>query len=155
MNLAGGLITGGLGLAACEGLITTRFHLVGCLDVVVKPAGGGGGRYPGNAVNVFPNGEFIRSYKPVQYLTPMNHELDFMQKHKSRVVITMTIGEHTMETDYLISDRTSSMLAEISNIVNASKNVIKVMFHTDTIKTITSKALVTVKNIRGFVKRDK
>ena len=97
---AGGIITNGLGLDACKGLVTTtQFHLF-CFGVFVPPVippktpFEGGGSFP------LAPGEIQGFYKPVQpgelpFLTP--YDYDPLAKKKRHVILSVTFGEKKRE----------------------------------------------------------
>lgn len=61
-NTYSGLITGGLGMAACCGMITMGFHLFKCTIEVLPPVSGGGGSQPSSPEYLIPYKFNARDY---------------------------------------------------------------------------------------------
>ena len=143
---AGGIITNGLGLNACTGMIiTTQFHLFG-FEVVVPPVQTpfeGGGSFP------LAPGEIQGFYKPVQpgelpFLTP--YDYDPLAKKKRHVIMSVTFGERKIEKEYLVSDKRANTVVSVINLLNNTKQKISVV--AAGLKRITTSAIIRIKNLR-------
>lgn len=149
METYSGLITGGLGLPACQGMITMRFHL---FPVFTPPppvdTSGGGGSYPlkpGNIQNL---------YQPVDspkipldtysepYLVPTNREFRPVKKFK----FVVTIGENKYEKDVHLPVITRKIAFNVVNLANSTIDRINVI--ASGFKKIVTKAKVVATSFR-------
>lgn len=147
MTPLSGLITGGLGLPACQGMIVNRFHLFGCgVSVSVGKENYGGGPYPRPAWNQVSN--IQNFYKPVDPNYYLQQNLDGRKTH--HVIVTITINETTTTKEYLVRERTANIVAKIVDVVNNSLNRIRVAI--SAVKRTTGR-IVNVMHI--IVKRNK
>ena len=145
---AGVLITNGLG-AGCSPLITAeRWHLFGCIEIIIPTdpheRHGGGGSYP------LRPGEIQNLYKPVaQELQPDYYiptDLDPLAKLKNLVIVRVNIKGHEVEKEYLMKPKPYKALINIVNLINTTDLQIKT-----TIKNLKLKVnsiLVKLRNLR-------
>ena len=105
-----GIITGGLGLPACQGMITNFFNL-GPIEVEVRIPSGGGGSYP------MAPGEFFDRY------TVNNTSSDYHPFPIERDLVTFTIrvGENIITSDYAISAKLGDVF--VRSLTTLSKAV--------------------------------
>lgn len=98
-----GLITGGLGLPACCGLITLGFGVFKCIIEVYEGAAGGGGGWS-------PNGGFyVPMSKPITSTTKM-------------VLVTVRIKDKTWRRSYVVDRYKASIVVRAVSIINALKD---------------------------------
>lgn len=109
----------GIGVPACEGIITTHFSLL-CRDItppVVPPTGGGGGPYPGDAWNKFDSAEDI--FQPVDKDI---YDIEDTYRVKQEVVIRVEFKNFHMEKTYLIPKHRAHIVIKAINIMNTTKS---------------------------------
>ena len=119
-----GIITRGLGLPACCGIITASFGLMcGCtIEVIIPPAGGGGG-----------------SFVSPSFLVPFPEN---MKKCDRIILITVKFSEkNTWRKQFMVDVCNADKIVKVINIVNNMKDKISVGI--DKIKQITR--IVTTK----------
>lgn len=109
-NKYSGLITKGLGMPACCGLLTMGFGLFSCIVIVTEPpdAGGGGGSY---------------AVEPGIYV-PWKGKT--RQKTKNVQIIVKFSKEHTWRKAYVVSSIRADMIVKAINIVNAATQRLQV-----------------------------
>lgn len=146
---AGGILTGGLGYDACNGLITSKFNLwCGIEVVVIPPKSGGGGPYPGDAWNKFAPGEIHNFYQPVPseqqyYVVPRDQEARYFRRHK-HVIIKFKMDSFTVEKEYSVPERRAKVVVSVLRLLNNTRERINVgVSHlhriTSNIKVVVSK----------------
>lgn len=106
-----GLITGGLGMPACCGMITMGFHVFKCKIEVVPPPirppnTGGGGPYVAN-------GFYIPMTKQLTHTTKM-------------VLITVTYKDRTWKKAYVVDRIRATVAVKAVNFLNAVKKKIEI-----------------------------
>jgi len=149
-NPVGGLITKGLGLPACKGMITNQFHLSCGFEFKVVVSGQGG-PYPYPAWNRIEN--IHNFYTPTEEQplhVPLSDEANYFRKHKT-ITISVQYNEHTIEKIYRVSESKAKWIVSVVNLLNATKDRITV--HANNIKRVTSKIVLTVKNVRSWTKK--
>lgn len=149
MEPYGGLITKGLGLPACQGMITASFTLLGCtVDVVVPPPL----KYtPVGGSRPFAPGEIHNFYKPVgSYRTPSWQPLPVplpVTDPKTHVHVHVKIGGKTIDKDFLVRRDRAAVIVKIINAANTTLSKA-----TDVITNIRSRAssiIIAIKNIKS------
>lgn len=108
-----GLITGGLGLDACQYMLTYHFHLFPLdVTIIVPPENNGGGPYPYPAWNRLEPGQAKNFYKPVNpnYYTPAR-----TGKKQQHVILKMSFKDKKYEKHLLVDQKT------VEGVVNAVK----------------------------------
>jgi len=126
-NTYSGLITGGLGGAACCGMITMGFHLFRCTIEVIpppRPGGGGGGKYH------------------VNYHTPRQYSPK-LKDHNIRITVQFKDG-NKWSTMYRVSKKRADLIVKVTNIVNIIKDKINV--GVDSFKRVTKTITTNFKN---------
>lgn len=100
-----GIITGGLGMPACCGLLTLGFSLFRCkIEIFNPPAGGGGGG------GWSPSGGFyVPMTKPITSTTKM-------------VLVTVTIKDKTWRRSYVVDRYKASIVVRAVSIMNAMRD---------------------------------
>lgn len=121
-NGYGGIITGGLGLPACQGMITMHFHLF-TLRVEPPPGGGGGGGpYPPTSST----GTFYtprsRSATETKYVTV---HVDFKngRKWKKQYIVGTMRADIIIKVSNWINKMQSKVRVGVDNIKRAGKAV--------------------------------
>ena len=147
-NGYGGLITGGLGLPGCQGMIVNVFHVVPCVAIFVAGPGGGGGPYPGPAWNK--TGDIQNFYQPVlpeqqPYHIPMDKEADYFRKTKIITVDVNIKGMHVEKT-YSVSEHTANRVVSVLNLLNVTRDRMGVKIQK--LKKVATRAFVAIKNLR-------
>lgn len=132
-----GLITKGLGLPACQGLITMNFHVFK-LDAHIS--GGGGGPYPIGS-----------QYIP--YMTPANGYTPFgTGKVPNMKTIDISIkfatNPKTWRKSFVVTEGQAKHIVKIINIVNRLRNKIKVSIGSINISHLKSNMMVNITNIK-------
>lgn len=124
MTPLSGLITGGLGLPACQGMIVNRFHLFGCGISVSVHTESGGGPYPRpGAWNVIP--DIQNFYKPVD---PRNYLQQQPWGRKTHhVIVTITIDDQTTTKEYLVGEKFAHSIVKVADVINATMQRIRVL----------------------------
>jgi len=113
-----GLITGGLGLDACQYMLTYHFHLFPLEITVITPTGGGGGGpYPYPAWNRLEPGQAKNFYKPVN---PNYYTQQRRGKKQQYVFLKIAFKDKKYERHLLVDPKTAN------SIVNAAKFATKV-----------------------------
>lgn len=143
MEELSGLITGGLGLPACRGLITARFHLIGCsIEVVVKVPGVSGGSIP------FLPGQIHDFYRPVDspYQVPYTFPLP-TDKKKIPVTIRITFMGKITEKNYMVNQKRRDIIVNVLNLINRIKD--KMSVTVTGIKRVPARITAYVKNLRN------
>ena len=106
-----GLITGGLGMPACCGLITMGFHVFKCkIEIVTPPPSGGGGAGGGPYVA---NGFYI----------PMTKQLTHTTKF---VMVTVTYKDKTWKKAYVVDRIRAKIVVSAVNFINAARSRIEI-----------------------------
>lgn len=142
------IITGGLGAPACRGLLTADFSLAGCTFEVHV---GGGGPYPGPAINKLSPGEIHNFFKPINpESTDWLVKKDFPAGDYKQVTIKMTLRNKEYHYDTLVSKETAKDVITISKIATKIRDDIKIAVNT--IEHQINKATISVKN---FLRKDK
>jgi hypothetical protein len=103
-NGYGGIITGGLGLPACYGMITMAFHVFTMRVIVTPPPGGGGGPYP-------PSGSTGIFYTPRGRFNPQSTKLVTIR-------IDFKSGKQ-WKREYIVGDDRAEYIITASNWINA------------------------------------
>lgn len=105
-----GLITGGLGMPACCGLITMGFGVFKCKIEIVTPIPppniGGGGPYVANG-----------------FYIPMTKQLTHTTKF---VMVTVTYKEHTWKKAYVVDRIRAKIAVKVVDFINATRKRIDV-----------------------------
>lgn len=145
VGVKGGIITGGLGRPACHGMITMFPFSLYC-EIVPPPPQPiqGGGSIP------LAPGEIQNFYQPVDTsLGVPTKEGQFVDPRvygKKLVKVTLKFNEHTVQKEYLVTEKRAKHVVTIINLVNATKARMKVM--ANNIHRVTTRAVVMVKNLR-------
>lgn len=102
-NSYSGLITGGLGMPACCGMLTMGFHVFKCtieITPIPIPSSGGGGHH----------------------VQVRNVPLDL---HKQRnVTITVTLKGKTWKHTNMVTERKATIIVKAINIVNRARRTV-------------------------------
>lgn len=148
----GGIITGGLGYDACNGLITTKFHLWCGIEIVVTPPKpSGGGPYPGKAHNKFAPGEIQNFYQPVPpeqqyYVVPRDQEARYFQRHK-HIVVKFKMGEFAVEKEFAVPEKRAKAIVKVLNVLNNTRTRINV--GVSNVKRMAGNLTVAVSKLRS------
>lgn len=109
-NSFSGLITNGLGMPACCGLLTMGFGLFKCtIEIVVPPippSGGGGGPYVAN-------GYYVPLTRPLTHTTKL-------------VLVTVTMNNHTWKKSYVVDRTRAKVAVAIVNMINSVRGKITI-----------------------------
>ncbi len=124
-NTYSGLITGGLGFDALQGLITASYH-VGPITIiiVVQPLIPGGGPYPKEgAWNVVPTGKIQDFYKPVNPAILENNAQNPpfylpVAAPRNHVTVRVMWDGKPYEKEYLVRQKTTKIIVNTLNFVN-------------------------------------
>jgi len=153
-NAAQAIIMKGLSCGkttACENgtMITAGPFTLFCINPEVPRGGGGGGYYP-IPVRPLQPGEIQYLYQPVPdkdqyYIVPREKEAEYLRRFLP-VKIEVKIGGTTIEKQYMVPQEKAQVLFNIVEVVNATKDRMKVIV--DSMKRITSKAVVTITNFK-------
>ena len=111
-----GLITKGLGLPACAGMITLHF---GVVHVRISPpnvGGGGGGHIP---VKYHP----VYNPTPMMY-TPMRNS-DLLRNRSIQISVKFS-DTKTWRQSYYITDKQANSLVKLSNLISSIKKNINI-----------------------------
>lgn len=103
-NKYSGLITNGLGMPACCGMITMGFGLFSCIVIVTEPPVTGGG---GGSIVVQPG-----IYVPWKGKPPA--------RTKNVQIIVKFSKDQTWRRSYVVSSRGADFLVKVMNVVNAA-----------------------------------
>jgi hypothetical protein len=122
-NGYGGIITGGLGLPACQGMITMHFHLF-TLRVEPPPSGGGGGGGPyppSTSTGTFYTPQ-SRSYQHTKYVTV---HIDFKngKKWKQQYIVGTLRADIIIKVSGWINTMQSKVRVGVDNIKRAGRAV--------------------------------
>ena len=106
-----GLITGGLGMPACCGLITMGFHVFKCKIEIVNPPIrppniGGGGPYVANG-----------------FYIPMTKQLTHTTKF---VMVTVTYKDKTWKKAYVVDRIRAKIVVKAVDFINAARSRIEI-----------------------------
>lgn len=103
---------------------------------------------------VYQPGEFAQSWKQVDpttglateepWLVPREYENQYFNKGKV-VTIKLIWGEKQLERQYKVNERAAGRIIEATNVINATKEKIKIT--ASTIKKITTTAIVEARNL--------
>jgi hypothetical protein len=124
MTPLSGIITGGLGRPACAGMIINFFRL-SCGITVIPPEGGSSG----GSIPLAP-GDIHNFYQPVQNLPPyyiIPQDQQWQYGKKVQVVVTVKLGEKTIEKIYLVSQDKAKLIVKVANVANNTMERIKVI----------------------------
>lgn len=155
-NAAQAIITNGLSCGkttACENgtMITAGPFTLFCINPVIpREGGGGGGYYPKAVVRPLQPGEIQHLYQPVPnqeqfYVVPREREAEYLRRFLP-VLIEIKIGKMTIEKQYMVPQDKAQVLFNIVQVINATKDRMKVI--ASGMKRITTQAFVTVTNFR-------
>lgn len=155
-DAAQAIITKGLSCGkttACENgtMLTAGPFTLFCVNpVVAGGAGGGGGYYPKTVTRPLQPGEIQHLYQPVPdkeqfYIVPREQEAEYLRRFLP-VRIEIKIGKKTIEKQYMVPQDKARVLFNIVEVVNATKDRMKVMM--SGMKRITTQAIVKVTNFR-------
>lgn len=118
-----GIITKGLGLPACCGMITMHFSLFKCTIEVTPPvgiSGGGGGPYPPSMIHNPARGTPTRGH--INYHTPQQRPTN-----SRYVYITVKVGETTFKKIYTTDDTQADRIVKMISVINKAKQRISVI----------------------------
>jgi hypothetical protein len=101
-----GLITKGLGLPACQGMLYMGF---GVFNFTIRIGGGGGGVF----VPPTTTGFYVPLPKQLNKLT-------------QTVLITVKMREHSWRTSFIVTRGKADMIVKVINVINSSKDKINV-----------------------------
>jgi len=154
-DAAQAIITKGLSCGkttACQSgtMLTAGPFTLFCVNPVEDTGGGGGGGYYPNHTRPLQPGEIQNLYQPVPdqeqyYVVPREKEAEYLRRFLP-VRIEIKIGSKTVEKMYMVPQDKAQVLFNIVNVVNATKDRMKVVV--SSMKRITTKAIVTVTNFR-------
>lgn len=150
VGIKGGLITGGLGRPACQGIITMLPFQLGCFIIVPpppivppKPTNEGG------SIPLEP-GEIHDFYQPVDSGTLEGEFVDPRVYGKRLVKLKIISPFFEGEKEYLISERRAKYIIKAMNIANVTRERMNVM--ASNIKTVATRAKVWIKNFNWRIK---
>lgn len=147
---AGVIITGGLGGDACEGMLTTTFHLFCGIQVIVPVAPTIDLNKQGGGSRPLAPGEIKTFWKPVknQVVTPEFYTpLDSVEIiPKNIVTVKMTVGSKTMKKEFIVGSRRLDVIVKVLNITKVGKE--KVTATISNIRRVLHNAVVKIFNIR-------
>jgi len=124
-NISGALITKGFGYDACQALITSQFHLIGC-KLTIKVHHGGS--------KLLKPGEFKNFYKPVdpdlfKDLDPslMDHPIivDEPITVKDLITVRIKFRSHEIEKEYAVPKHRTKHIVKVLNIFNSTTSRMK------------------------------
>jgi len=143
-NRYSGLITGGLGLPACSGLIVNTFGVTTCLTIIpIRESGGSSG----GSIPLLP-GEIQNFYTPVDTQVTKTNTGNLAKPGiygKKIVKITVSYKKMKTEKEFMINKEQEKMLVNILNLMNTTKSRIKITI--DNLKKITNKLKIEIKNL--------
>jgi len=120
-NAYSGIITKGLGLPACNGMITMHFSLF-AIEIIpppTPPGGAGGGPYPfRGAWN-----QTIRTTGP-QFYTPAGR---FSPQETRYVTVTMKIKGKEYKRFYVIDKEKADIIVKVHGLFKTAKDKIRVV----------------------------
>jgi hypothetical protein len=131
MDSMGGLITGGLGVSAGCGLITTKFHLGKyCSATIIIPpvdhglgvSGGSVPIAPGQSIHVLQQPVTIHSQQPQQHFVPYKAPVPLQP-----VIIRVQFGDKEYEKNYLIPTFIPSIYVTVRDFTNRSIPKVKLL----------------------------
>lgn len=155
VGIKGAIITGGLGRSACGGLITTFPFQVLCTSIPIPPTpvvrDGGGGSIP------LRPGEVQNLYKPVdpkvyvpdtktQQTEQEGEFVDLSVYGKRQVTMTVTSRFFEGEKEFIVPEKRYNTVFKVLSIIN--KTMERMSIVANNIKSIASRAKVTLKNFR-------
>lgn len=145
VGLKGGIITGGLGRPACLGMIINTPFQLACFRVkpFVPPIGG--------SIPLEP-GEIHGFYQPVDP-SMFGDFVDPSVYGKKYVKVTITSRFFKGEKEYLVDAEKIKIIIKIANLINRTKEKIKVT--AGNIRRISTRASAVVKNLRHKDKENK
>lgn len=133
-NTHSGLITKGLGLPACCGLITMGFGVFKCTITIPPPVvgvGGGGGPYPPAAILNPARGTPTKGY--INYHTPRDPRV----ANTRYIQITLKLGDKTFEKIFTTDDTGAEKVVRVVDVINKAKQRISIVVNN--IKTMRTK----------------
>lgn len=147
MEIYSGLITGGLGLPACRGIIPMRFHLF-AQEIPSEPGGGSPGSYPlnpGSVQNFYqevgqPKIPLDTQSEP--YYVPMEYDPRPKQIYK----VVVQFGGREFEKTVILNRRGRKVLFSVLNFTNATINRINITV--EKFKKIVTRVKVSVLNFK-------
>lgn len=144
------IITHGLDCGSAKpGLIQAHFGLF-CFGVFPdRDEGAGGGPYPYTAWNRLEPGEIQNFFKEIEVdgelIVPLDQEAEYFRK-KNIIVLNVGIGKFAFEKAYAVPRERAKILIKGINLINNTRNQIE--FAVNGIKSLISKAMVSVKKVR-------
>lgn len=129
-NTYSGLITKGLGLPACCGMITMHFGLFKCKIEVSPPVtgGGGGGPYPPHLIHHPARGTPTKGV--INYHTPRDPRVT----NSRYIYLTLKMGDKTFEKIFSTDDNKADKIVNMVNIVNKAKK--RILITINSIKSV-------------------
>lgn len=150
IGLKGGLITGGLGRPACQGLIINApFQLACFVFIPPDPEGVTGGAIP------LAPGEIHDLYQPVtdfgyDFINPETVRPEVFGKKHVRIKVTSELFKG--EKEFLVNIEKARIIVKALNFINATQKNIKIGINR--IKVIATKAKVMLKKFKWKIRND-
>lgn len=144
------IITKGLSCGPAKpGLIQSHFGLF-CLGVFPdRDESTGGGPYPYPAWNRLEPGEIANFFKEIEVdgelIVPLDQEAEYFRK-KNIIILKVGVGKLSFEKVYAVPKEHAKHVVRIVNMLNITKS--KMTFAVNRIKSLISKAIVSVKKVR-------
>lgn len=126
VGLKGGLITGGLGRPACQGMITMLPFQLGCFVFVPPPPPRPPAQGLGGSIPLEP-GEIHDLYQPVdtEFLNGDLAKPEAFGKKMAKLIIKSE--KFNVEKEYMLTERKAKAVVKAMNIVNMTRENMKVV----------------------------
>lgn len=143
-NRYSGLITGGLGLPACSGLIVNFFGVTTCLTIITN------GPISGGSIPLLP-GEIQNFYTPVDNQVSSQGRLAKPYVYDKKVVkITVSYKKLKSEKEFMVNKTQEKILITVVNLVNTTRSRMKVTI--ENLKKLTNKIKIEIRNLQARTK---
>lgn len=145
VGLKGGIITGGLGRPACQGMIINFPFSLACFVIPPPPPIPPKQPITGGSIPLEP-GEIHGFYQPVDSGAVEGSLVDPRVWNKKKVRIRVISHKFNMEKEYLVPVEGVKALIKVSNLINVTKKNVKIVV--SGMRKITTEAIVRVRNLR-------
>lgn len=143
VGLKGGIITGGLGRPACQGMITMLPFQLGCFVFIPPPPPTKA--VSGGAIPLAP-GEIADFYQPVDTQLSDGKFVDPRVYGKRVVKVIFKSKFLENEKEFLVPEKRMKNVFKVLNVINVTTQRMHVVV--DDIWNIATRAIVTIKNLR-------
>lgn len=137
-----GLITKGLGLPACQGMITMNFHV---FLFQANIGGGGGGPIPVGK-------QYIPYYTPANGTTPFGTSNRVQHNRTVDITIKFASSPKTWRKSFMITEGQAKHVIKIINIVNRLRSKIRFNISDININNLKSNIMFNIANIKQSIK---